>query len=94
MFSETCLDDDLSFFFLFLLFRPCYIFSPVSKAKAAVSRPVPKLPEGIHQNGPCPVSQSIEGGTELQDVVGGLRTEPHMHFSEWEIFSFWRWKRR
>ena len=65
------------FFFIFCI--PGHARSSVwcvrlSPQSAAVSQPVPKLPVGIHQTGPCLASQSIEGGAGLQDVVGGLRT--------------------
>ena len=31
----------------------------------------PKLPVGVHRTGPCLVSQSVEGGAGLNDVVEG-----------------------
>ena len=53
-------------FHLFLLrSRLCYILGPVQYLHRS-----PELPVGIYRTGPCLASQSVDGWSGLQDVIG------------------------
>ena len=88
----------LHFLHLLLLHsRPCWIFSPVSKAKFAVCRSVSVCPQsflwastGLDHVQHLKVSKV---GQNCRMWLGFWGPVPHGHSSEWEIFSLWRWER-